>query len=108
VGWALWWRHTTASTSSIKFIIYSSKQGSRATVLRGCEIIIIRNRRNLWSLLSAHKHLRKSSCAAFCPHPLLQLGVVPIPACRLLGIAVLMSSLIGFYYSMLHILPFLE
>jgi hypothetical protein len=28
VGWVLWWRHTTASTTSSEFIIYSSKQAS--------------------------------------------------------------------------------
>jgi hypothetical protein len=77
----------TASTTSSEFIIYSSKQGSRATILRQCDIVVIQNRKNLQLLLSRGKHLMKSSCAAFCPCPLLQLGAVPIPACRLLDIA---------------------
>jgi hypothetical protein len=36
--------------------------------------------------------LMQSSCAAFCSHSLLELGAVPIPACRLFDMAVLMSS----------------
>jgi hypothetical protein len=28
VAWVLWWRHTTASTTSSEFIIYSGKPGS--------------------------------------------------------------------------------
>jgi hypothetical protein len=41
MGLALWWRNTTASTTSSKFIAFSSKQGSRTTVLRGCDIVVI-------------------------------------------------------------------
>jgi hypothetical protein len=55
---------------------------------RGHDIVVIWNRRNLRWLLFEHKHLRKSSCAAFCPCPLLQLSCAN-SACRLLGIAVL-------------------
>jgi hypothetical protein len=35
---------------------------------KGCDIVVIGNRRNLQLLLSECKHLRKSSHAAFCPH----------------------------------------
>jgi hypothetical protein len=35
VGWALWWRHTAASSTSSAFIVYSGKQGSRAAVSGG-------------------------------------------------------------------------
>jgi hypothetical protein len=72
-----------------EFIIYSGKPGSRVTVLEDHDIVGIWNRGNLLSLLSACKHLTKSSCAAFCSRPLLQLGTVPSPACRLFDIAVL-------------------
>jgi hypothetical protein len=57
----------------------------------GCDIVVIRNRRNLRSLLSERKHLRKSSYTAFCPRPLLQLRAMPLPACRLFDMAVPMS-----------------
>jgi hypothetical protein len=63
------------STTSSEFIIYSGKPGSRATVLRLCDIVVIRNRRNLRLLLSTCKHLRKSSCAAFCPPPFCSWGL---------------------------------
>jgi hypothetical protein len=43
VSWVLWWRHTTASTTSSKLIIYSSKPGSRATVLGVADIVVIGN-----------------------------------------------------------------
>jgi hypothetical protein len=36
--------------------------------------------------------LTQSSCAAFCSCSLLQLEAVPIPACRLFDMSVLMSS----------------
>jgi hypothetical protein len=67
----------TATNS--EFIIYSGKQGGRATVLSVCVGgagggDVTRNRRNLQSLLSECKHLRKSSHAVFCPHPVLRLG----------------------------------
>jgi hypothetical protein len=84
----LWQRHTTAFTSS-EFTIYSGKPGSRATVLRGHDIVVFRNRRNLQCLFSGCKHLRKSSHASFCPCLPLQLGAVPVLACRVLDIAVL-------------------
>jgi hypothetical protein len=74
VGWGLRWRQTAPSTSS-KFIIYSCKtRWSSSSWRRGCDIIL-RNRRNLWLLLSECKHLRKNSCAVSCP--LLQLGLCP-------------------------------
>jgi hypothetical protein len=41
----------------------------------GCGIVVLRSRRNLWSLLPKCKHLRKSRHAAFCPRPLLWLGL---------------------------------
>jgi hypothetical protein len=44
VSWVLWWRHTTASTITSEFIIYSGKPGSRATVLGVADIVVIRNR----------------------------------------------------------------
>jgi hypothetical protein len=50
VGWVLWWRHSTASSTSSEFIIYSGKPGSRATVLeagRRDDIVVIMNSRNL-------------------------------------------------------------
>jgi hypothetical protein len=43
--------------------------------LRGHDIVVIGNRRNLRLLLSGRKHLRKSSCAAFRPCLFLQLGL---------------------------------
>jgi hypothetical protein len=39
------------------------------------DIVVLGNRRNLRLLLSECKHLRKNSCAASCPRPLLQLGL---------------------------------
>jgi hypothetical protein len=38
-----------------------------------CDIVGVRNRKNLWLLLSGDKYLRKSSCATSCPCPLLWL-----------------------------------
>jgi hypothetical protein len=74
LGCALRWRHTTAPSTSSK-LIYRGKQGCGATVLwGGCDIVVIGNRRNLQLLCSKRKHLRKRSCAALCPHPLLELG----------------------------------
>jgi hypothetical protein len=70
-------RHTIVSSSFSEFFIYSGKQGGGATVLGGGghDIVVNRNRGNLRLLLSKYKHLRKSSCAAFCLHPFLQLGL---------------------------------
>jgi hypothetical protein len=67
--------------------------------------VVIGNRGNLWLLLSAHtgtvpvwrawcRHpcsYAKQLCCIL-PSPLLQLGVVLIPACRLFDMAVLMST----------------
>jgi hypothetical protein len=79
-GWAFWWRHTTAFTTSSEFIIYSANKEVEQQFLGWHDIVVIRNRGNLWQLLSACKHLMKRSYATFCPHSLLQLGAVPIPA----------------------------
>jgi hypothetical protein len=77
VGWVLWWRHTTASiTSPLASLLYTAINKEVKKVLRQGDIVVIRNRGNLRSLLSGRKHLRKNSCAAFCPHSLLQLGAV--------------------------------
>jgi hypothetical protein len=53
---------------------------------RGRDIVILVNRRNLWQLLSEHKHLRKNSCTASCP--LLQLRLCQ-SSVQLLGITLL-------------------
>jgi hypothetical protein len=42
-----------------------------------CDIVVIGNRGNLRLLLSGCKHLRKSSCAAFCSHPFYSWGMCP-------------------------------
>jgi hypothetical protein len=60
------------------------------------------NKRNLWSLLSEHKHLRKSSCAAFFPPPLLQLGLCQTQPADYLTQLCLCQALTGFSYSTLH------
>jgi hypothetical protein len=33
---------------------------------RECDIIILRNRGNLWQFLFEHKHLKKNSCTTPC------------------------------------------
>jgi hypothetical protein len=52
-------------------LLYTVATGSVEAFLRGggCDIVILGNRRNLWQLLSEHKHLRKNRCkhlAHFC------------------------------------------
>jgi hypothetical protein len=101
----LWWRHTIASTTSSEFILYSHKHGSgtakpaeqQSSGQR--DLVVTGSRGNLQLLLSARTGrgvnilvCTQSSCAAFCSRSLLQLGAVPIPACRLFDVAVLMSS----------------
>jgi hypothetical protein len=53
VDCVLWWRHTTASTTSSEFIIYSSEQGSgiakstKQQFLGKHDLVVIGNRRNV-------------------------------------------------------------
>jgi hypothetical protein len=48
VGWVFGWRHTTASSTSSKFIIYSGKtRWNSSSQRRGCNVVILGNRRNL-------------------------------------------------------------
>jgi hypothetical protein len=109
MGWVLMWRHTSASTTSIKFIIYSSKQGngiakSAEQQFLGQHDLVVKGTEGtyhyyfLHSLFLSEGHgvnilvLMQSSCVEFCSHSLLQVGAVPIPACRLFDMARLMSS----------------
>jgi hypothetical protein len=104
VVWVLWWRYTTAVTTSSKFIITATSKEvntevNRASVLRvvwpcrgNCNCYFLQ----LLFLPEGHGVnilvVMLSSYAAFCSCSLLQLGTVLIPACRLFDMAVLMSS----------------
>jgi hypothetical protein len=61
----LWWRHTTASTTSSEFSIFSSKSGSGATVLRGHDILVIRNR-GTWDCYSQDVAVLHFAVVPFC------------------------------------------
>jgi hypothetical protein len=91
VGWVLWWRHT-ASTISNKFIVYSGKPGSRATVLEGCDIVVFRNG-GRWDSYSLHVNiLQRAAVLHFALTPFCSWGLCQILAYRLFAIDVLMSS----------------
>jgi hypothetical protein len=65
-------RLETHRPSSSEFIIYSGNTRWKGISQgRGHSIVVLWNRRNLWQLLSEHKHLSKNRCTASCP--LLQL-----------------------------------
>jgi hypothetical protein len=47
VGWVLWWIHTTASTTSSEFIIYSANKEAEQQFLGWHDLVVIGNRGNL-------------------------------------------------------------
>jgi hypothetical protein len=84
------------------YIQWQTRRWSNSSGGWGNDTVVIRNRRNLRSLLSGRKHLRKSSSAAFCPCPILWLGLCPTQPSDYLTQLCLCQVLIGFSYSALH------
>jgi hypothetical protein len=68
---------TTASSTSSEFIIYSGKQGSTATVLRGHDTVVIGKQGTCNHYSLDVNILGKAAVLHFALAPLLWLGAMP-------------------------------